>query len=86
MRMLRDVYPRADDEGRTLLHAAFQSRGSIEVAPSEILVTLEPQSSAHRTRAVSQLCEKLNALGETKFPGSDRLLRLAVREPEPVIL
>ena len=81
MRMLRDVYRRNDDEGRTLLHAAFQSRGSIEVTPSEILVTLEPQSSPHRTHAVSRLCEKLNALGDTKFPGTDRVLKLAVRAP-----
>ena len=86
MNMLRDIYARNDDEGRTLLHAAFQSRGSIEVTPSEILVTLEPQSSPHRTTAVSRLCEKLNALGDTRFPGTDKRLKLAVRVPEPVIL
>jgi len=85
MHMLRDVYARNDDEGRTLLHAAFQSRGSIEATPSEILVTLEPQSSPHRTNALLRLCEKLNALGDTKFPGSDRVLKLAVRVPEPLI-
>lgn len=86
MSMLRDIYARNDDEGRTLLHAAFQSRGSIEVTPSEILVTLEPQSSPHRTTTVSRLCEKLNALGDTRFPGTDKRLKLAVRVPEPVIL
>ena len=86
MHMLQDVYARNDAEGRTLLHAAFQSRGSIEVTGSQILVTLEPQSSPHRTEAVSRLCEKLNALGETKFPGTDRVLKLAVQAPKPLIL
>ena len=86
MNMLQDIYARNDDEGRTLLQAAFQSRGSIEVTSSEILVTLEPQSSPHRTHAVSKLCEQINALGDTRFPGTNRLLKLAVRAPEPVTL
>ena len=86
MQRLRGIYACNEDEGRTMLHAAFRSRGSIEVTPSEILVTLEPESSPHRTDAVSKLCEHLNALGDTKFSGTDRLIKLAVRAHEPVTL
>jgi transposase len=79
-RMLAGDYARCDDEGRTLLHAAFQSRGDLEVNHGEIRVTLAPQSSPHRTQAISKLCEKLTKIGVT-FPGTDLRLALAVAEP-----
>jgi len=80
VRMLAEDYARCDEEGRTLLHAAFQSCGDIEVKDGELRVTLVPQSSPHRTRAVAKLCEKLNAMAVT-FPGTDLRLSLAVAEP-----
>lgn len=79
-RMLVGDYARCDDEGRTLLHAAFQSRGNLEVNDGEIRVTLTPQSSPHRTRAIGKLCEKLTKIGAT-FPGTSLRLALAVAEP-----
>jgi len=79
-RMLVGDYARCDDEGRTLLHAAFQSRGDLEVNHGEIRVTLAPQSSPHRTQAISKLCEKLTKIGAT-FPGTGLRLALAVAEP-----
>ena len=81
--MLRDYYPRADDEGRTLLQAAFQSTGRIETTDDELFVELVPQSSPHRTQALHNLCEDLNALS-TNFPGSDLRLHLAVQPHEPI--
>jgi hypothetical protein len=60
--MLQDHYARADEEGRTLLHAAFQSPARLEVAEGELRVTIGRQSSPHRTAALAALCEQLDAL------------------------
>ena len=81
--LLRDHYCRTDDEGRTLLHAAFQSTARIEVREEELYVELAPQSSPHRSEAIRTLCERLNALG-TKFPGTRLRLNLAIQPHEPL--
>jgi transposase len=82
--MLSDIYARHEDEGRTLLHAAFQSSGKVEVLNDEIRITLAPQSSPHRTRAISQLCAKLNEIGAA-FPGTNLQLTVRIDAPEPLI-
>jgi len=82
--MLRDHYARADEEGRTLLHAAFQSPARLEVADGELRVTIAAQSSPHRTAALAALCEQLDALA-VPFPGTHLRLRVAVQAPQPVI-
>lgn len=82
--MLQDHYARADEEGRTLLHAAFQSPARLEVADNELRVTIATQSSPHRTAALAALCRQLDALA-VPFPGTHLRLRLAVQAPEPVI-
>jgi transposase len=84
MGMLQDHYARADEEGRTLLHAAFQSPARLEVAKGELRVTIAAQSSPHRTAALAALCEQLDALA-VPFPGTHLRLRLAIQAPEPVI-
>ena len=84
MGMLQEHYARADEEGRTLLHAAFQSPARLEVAEGELRVTLAAQSSPHRTAALAALCEQLDALA-APFPGTHLRLRLAIQAPEPVI-
>ena len=81
--MLRKSYARNDDEGRTLLHAAFQSSAKIEVKENEIQITMAPQSSPHRSRAVADLCQELNKIG-AYFPGTKKRVFLAVNLPEPV--
>jgi transposase len=82
-RVVAPHYKRADDEGRTLLHAGFASSADLEVTPTELRVTLAPQSSAHRTKAVAALCEALDATATT-FPGTLLRLRYAVAGlPEP---
>ena len=82
--MLQDHYARADEEGRTLLHAAFQSPARLEVAEGELRVTIARQSSPHRTAAVAALCAQLDAQA-VSFPGTHLRLRLAVQATEPVI-
>jgi hypothetical protein len=82
--MLQDHYRRADEEGRTLLHAAFRSPARLEVAEGELRVTIARQSSPHRTAALAALCEQLDALA-IPFPGTHLRLRLAVQAAEPVV-
>jgi hypothetical protein len=81
--LLGDHYCRKDDEGRTLLQAAFQSTARIEVREEELYVELAPQSSPHRTKAIAALCAELNAL-DTKFPGICLRLKLAIQPHEPL--
>jgi hypothetical protein len=73
-------YKRADDEGRTLIQAALASAADIEVTATELRVTLAPQSSAHRTRAIAALCDDINRT-PTHFPGTRLTLRVAIRGP-----
>ncbi len=79
LRMVAPHYPRVEDEGRTLIQSALASAADLEVTDLELRVTLVPQSSAHRTRAIAALCEELNQC-ETLFPGSTLRLRYGIRE------
>jgi transposase len=82
--MLQPHYARADEEGRTLLQAAFQSPARFDVADGELRVTIAAQSSPHRTAALSALCKQLDAL-TASFPGTHLRLRLAVQAQEHAI-
>ena len=77
---LRPHYARADDEGRTLLHAAFQSSASMKVTETELQITLCAQSSPHRSEALAKLCRDLDAAGVC-YPGSSLRVRFAVEGP-----
>ena len=79
VRLVAPHYVRVLDEGRTLIAAALQSAGDLEVTDTELRVTLAPQSSPHRTNAIAELCRHLDAT-ETRFPGTDLRLRYAIRE------
>ena len=78
--LLRPLYPRTEDEGRTLIQTALRSSASIEPTEGELCVTLAPLSSPHRSRAIASVCEVLNKT-ETTFPGTKLRLRFAVAEP-----
>jgi len=82
--MLQDHYARVDEEGRTLLHAAFQSPAQLEITANELRVTIGSQSSPHRTAALAGLCAQLDSRA-VAFPGTRLRLRLAVQPDEPVI-
>jgi hypothetical protein len=78
--LLRPHYPRADQEGRTLLHELFAAAGDIAVTDRELRITVAPLSSPHRTRAAQALCEMLDQTA-TVFPGSRLTMRFAMRQP-----
>ena len=78
LRLVAPYYRRAADEGRTLLQAALASAADLEVSDTELRVTLAPQSSPHRSRAIAALCRELNQ-ANTPFPGSTLRLQFAVR-------
>jgi transposase len=78
VRALAPHYCRVEDEGRTLIQAALLSSADLEVTAKELRVTLLPQSSPHRTRAIAALCDELNALN-VAFPGSRLRLHYAIR-------
>jgi len=68
MGMLQEHYARADEEGRTLLHAAFQSPARLEVAEGELRVTLAAQSSPHRTPSHRRAGRPLRATRRPRRP------------------
>jgi len=80
---LRPHYARADDEGRTLLHAAFQSSASMKVTETELQITLYAQSSPHRSEALAKLCRELDE-ERLCYPGSRLCVRLAIEGQEPL--
>jgi transposase len=79
LRLAAPHYRRADDEGRTLVQSALASVADLRATEKELCVTLAAQSSSHRTRAIADLCEELNAI-KTLFPGSRLRLCYAIRE------
>jgi transposase len=80
---LRPHYARTEDQGRTLLHAAFQASARMEVTETELRITLESQSSPHRGEALAKVCKELDAEGVC-YPGSSLRLRLAIEGQEPL--
>jgi transposase len=80
---LRPHYARADEEGRTLLQAAFQSSARLEVTDTELNITIATQSSPHRSEALAKLCAELEAEA-VHYPGSSLRVRLAVAGQEPL--
>ena len=78
--LLRPVYQRTEDEGRTLIQTALRSAATIEPTEEELRVTIAPLSSPHRSRAIASVCEELNKTA-TRFPGTKLRLRFAVAEP-----
>jgi transposase len=79
LRLVAPHYRRAGQEGRTLIQSAVATAADLEATQTELRVTLAPQSSPHRTRAIAALCEELNHT-KTSFPGSRLRLRYTIRE------
>jgi hypothetical protein len=77
--LIRPHYARAEDEGRTLIQSALQATASLQPVGSQLQITLAPLSSRHKLIALAALCETLNKT-ETKFPGTDLLMRFAIAE------
>lgn len=81
--LLRGSYPRWNEESRALIRTFLNASGDVYVSGGNLLVTLDKQSSPHRTKLLACLCEALN-LQKTRFPGSDLVLHFEVREGENV--
>ena len=77
---LEPHYKNNKKEGRKLLAATFRTAGSLKLAPGKIIITLEPQSSPARTKAINGLTADLNKMN-AKFPGSARVIQF---EPTPI--
>jgi transposase len=76
--LFRPVFPRWRHESREMVRSFLSTPGDLEVARDELRVTLQAQASPHRTRVLEYLCKELNTLN-TKFPGSNLVLRFGVR-------
>jgi transposase len=72
-------YKRAADEGRTLIQSVLMTDADLDVTQEELRVSLMPQSSPHRTRAIAALCQELTARA-ARFPGSALRLRYQVAD------
>jgi DNA-binding CsgD family transcriptional regulator len=81
LRLLSPYYRRTEQEGRTLIHTALSAGGDIQVTNAELLVSIDPLSSPHKTQALAAVCEQLN-LTSTHFPGTNLKMRFAIK-PEP---
>jgi len=79
-RLVVPHYKRAEDEGRTLIQSALNGPATIEVIDKELRITLAPLSSAHRTRAIAELCVEMDQRA-AMFPGTRLRLRYAVEGP-----
>jgi hypothetical protein len=81
LQLLLPHYRRGEDEGRTLVQSALSTAGDIRVTDAELLVSIDPLSSPHKTQALAAVCDQLNAT-DTKFPGTNLTMRFTVK-PEP---
>ena len=83
VRMVAPYYARTELEGRKLIAAAIRSSADLEVRGNELRVTLAPQSSPHRSRAIAALCASLNNTAAV-VPGTGLRLVLdcALETPE----
>lgn len=77
--LVTPFYSRHADEGRSLIASAMQLSGAMEVTKGELRVTLKPASTPSRTKAISALCDELNAT-ETLYPGTRLRMRYAIQE------
>ena len=71
---LETHYKNNKKEGRKLLATTFRTAGALKLAPGKIIITLEPQSSPARTKAINGLTADLNKMN-AKFPGSTRVIQ-----------
>ena len=83
LEQLRPHYARAEEEGRTLLHAVFQSSAGMRVTETELQITIAAQSSPHRSQALANLCKELDRKAAC-YPGSRLRVRLSVEGQEPL--
>ena len=67
--LVAKYYPRIFKDGRKLIVAALHSEGTIEIESKILRITIDKQSSPHRTKAIQALCDELNKK-KCCFPGT----------------
>ena len=73
-------YKRAKKEAHALVRKALTQPGDIDpTVPGYLDITLDPLPTGRETAAAAELCEHLTAT-ETRFSGTDRILRFAIKE------
>ena len=77
-RLLREHYPRANDEARALLREAMRLPGDIHISGDILHLRLDPATAARRSRAIAGLCQELTAT-ETRYPGTDLKIKYSVK-------
>lgn len=78
--LVRPIYPRTEDEGRTLMQMALQDTADIEPTNDQLRIFLAPLSSPHRSRVLEALCQALNKTN-TLFPGTRLQMHYSVTSP-----
>jgi transposase-like protein len=75
-------YARADDEAHALIRQALTTSGDIDPSRNGYLtIRLDPLPTRRATAAIAELCDHLTAT-ETSYPGTDRILRIEIKNPE----
>lgn len=73
-------YKRADREAHNLVRKIFTQPGDIDPSvPGYLAITLDPLPTQRETAAVKELCESLTAT-QTRYPGTDLVLRFGIKE------
>ena len=85
MSLARDIrtntgYRSAHNEAHALVRKILTQPGDIDPSvPGYLDITLDPLHTGRETKAAAELCEHLTNT-ETLFPGTDRILRFAVKD------
>ncbi|WP_211878115.1 helix-turn-helix domain-containing protein [Pseudarthrobacter albicanus] len=75
-------YARADDEAHALVRQALTGSGDIDPSQDGYLtIRLDPLPTRRATAAIAALCAHLTTT-ETRYPGTDRILRFEVKNRE----
>ncbi|WP_427019098.1 putative transposase [Pseudarthrobacter sp. P1] len=76
-------YARAAQEAHTLLRQALTSSGDIDnTVPGHLTIRLDPLPTRRATAAIAELREHLTST-ETRYPGTDLVLRYTIKSTEP---
>ena len=75
-------YARKDDEAHALIRQALTGSGDIDPHMDGYLtIRLDPLPTQRATTAIRELCDHLTAT-ETRYPGTDRILRFEIKNRE----
>ena len=73
-------YKRANREAHDLVRQILTQPGDIDpTTPGILAITLDPMPTQRETRAVAELCRSLTET-QTRYPGTDLVLRYAIKE------